>query len=252
MWRNEYSLVRWALCTCWKGGNWRLVVCLIVLLEILNVLRVPEEGGDILHLVMLLAHLLEPLMLSSLFGAEPYQLLVIVAAAVAINVHSPGSLLEFVFRNCFFGLPKRESRDVFLALDLSSTRMASSGRNPVDSIQVNLVRVDGPRFLALVTVVFEVGWILGGVIMFGIRRLRLCDLHGARTLLLSKIQVGLVPFESLAILGVLGVTVGAGRASATTTKTRRAAGGGGRSAMARVVFGIGDSQLARVLGSRGI
>ena len=104
VWRSEYSLVCWTLRTCWKGGNWRLVVCLI-LLEILIVLWVTEEGGDILHLVMLLAHLLEPLMLSSLFGAEPQKLLVVVAAAVAINVHGSGSLGEFVVRDCFFGLP---------------------------------------------------------------------------------------------------------------------------------------------------
>ena len=135
-------------------------------------------------------------------------------------------------------------------MSLSSTGMVPSRRHSVNSIQVNLVRVDGSRFLALAAVVFEVGWILGGIIMFGIRGLRLRDLHGARALLLSKIQVGLVPFESLAILGVLGITISAGRASASATKTRRTAGGGGRSAMAGVVFGISDSQIARVVGRR--
>ncbi len=69
-----------------------------------------QQRRDVLHLVMLLAHLLKPVMLGTLLGAETWELLVIVPAPVAVDVHGAWSLGKLAVRYGLSGSP-REAGD---------------------------------------------------------------------------------------------------------------------------------------------
>ncbi len=66
----------------------------------------------------------------------------------------------------------------------------------------------GARARLFVLILIQVGGVFGRVTIAGRRGFRPGDLHGAGALLLRQIEVGLVPLEPLAAVGVLDVTVG--------------------------------------------
>lgn len=167
-----------------------------------------EEPGHVPHLIVLLAQLLELAVLLALLGGHAQELVlgvVVGRGVVVIDVHL-ARLPELALGDLLLGLAQREPRD-------------------------------------LVAVGHLVVLVLRRLVMPGVGRLGLRDLHGRGALLLCQVQVRLVPLQTLAAGDLVVCRLRRGAGQAATGGTRGSAGGTRRSTMAGICLGIDDGEL---------